>query len=85
MILNNTLLVQPLKAADAACKAGDTGIKNVADTMKQLLRGAVSDTASLCRKGKRFSRTQKLSAETLLWLLVSMEGGSLAKELHSME
>lgn len=82
--MDNTLLVHPLKTADAVCKAGNAGITNIADAMKQLLRGAVSDTASLCRKGKQFSRTQKLSPETLLWLLVSMEGGSLAKELHSM-
>ena len=82
--MNSTLLVHPLKTADSVCKAGDAGIMNAADTMKQLLRGAVLDTALLCRKGKQFSRTQKLSAETLLWLLVSMEGGSLAKELYSM-
>lgn len=52
---------------------------SVAMTLKYAIRKAVADHA----KGKNFSRRSPLTMETLIRLLIGMEGGSLDKILHT--
>lgn len=47
------------------------------------LKHAISKAAEKCAKGKNFSRKSTLSAEAVIHLLISAEGGCLAKILHT--
>lgn len=47
-----------------------------------MLNSAIRQAAAQSIGGKNFSRKSPLTAETLIRLLISAEGGSLAKILH---
>ncbi|MPM16454.1 IS4 family transposase IS1675 [bioreactor metagenome] len=53
------------------------------DAIKAALSTAICETAVQPRDDERFSRSRKLTMDTVLHLLIGAEGGSLAKELHS--
>lgn len=50
--------------------------------IKESLNSAIRQAAAQCIGGKNFSRKSPLTAKTLIRLLISAEGGSLAKILH---